>query len=265
MKFRLGAITGTPVAGEGAESAGIYFARTESRDDLTQLRAVYYKGVKIWPGEGMYRITALKLQIDDENAKLLQKYAGASNDFMSGEAYLKVQIGKRTYSRTATQAQIQWDSGSKTLLFLNNNGPFADAVTRGEYLTLEFGMQGYQEVWQPNGNLTSLTCVKPYAEPVTTCTIYLGAQWHNRDAGAAAICDLEGNIKGAAEAYYYTGKKKKGGGGSRYVGQEKTYRGISYPFSIWLKGYSDARKAVITYPAASGSVECMVTDIEVME
>ena len=265
MKFRLGSITGTPVASAGSEAAGVYFALSADRDDLVGLNAIYYSKIKIWPGEGLHRILSLKLAISAENANLLHKYAGATNDFRSGDAYLKVKIGNRTYTRSASKGDIQWDSNANTLLFLRNQGPWADAVLRGDYITLEFAMQGYTDTIQPQEMLEELVCVKEYAEPVTTCNVYLGAQWHGDTPGAAAVADLSGSILFSVEGTVATSGSKKGGGSSSHIGQETTRNGITYPFSVWMKGYGDSRKATITYPAASGSVTCQVLDITIQD
>lgn len=265
MKFRLGSITGTPVASAGSEAAGVYFALSEERDDLVGLQAIYYRKIKIWPGEGMHRILSLRLRISPENSDLIRRYAASTNDFMSGDAYLKVQIGNRTYSRSASKEDIQWDSNANTLLFLNNKGPWADAVLRGDYISLEFAMQGYTETIQPQETFSDLTCVKPYVEPVTTCSVYLGAQWHGDTPGAAAIANSQGKIIYSVEATISTSTSKKGGGSTSYIGQQMNFYGISYPFSIWMLGYGDSRMAKITYPSASGGVTCQVLDINVQQ
>ncbi len=268
MKFRLGAITGTPAAGDGAESEGIFYALTDNRDDLVQLRGMYYGKMKIWPGEGKNRISALRLQMSPENSNLLNKYVGATNDFRSGEAYLRVQIAGRWYSRSIAKGQIQWDANGQKLLFLNNNGPWVDKVMRGDYITLEFRMEAYTETIQPQEHYAELACAKAYFEPVTTCNIYMGAQWYTYEKqslpGAAAFVNRAGDFVSTVEAHVVTGNKKKSGS-ARYVGQERELRGVTHGGAIWLKGDYGSRKVTISYPAASGSVECKVLDVETLD
>lgn len=264
-------MTGSPGESGGVDGAGVYFSLSSGRDGLQGLNAIYYgvkdgKAVKIWPGEGMYRITALVLNLADNLSSLLHQYAVSTNDFKVGNGSLKVSINGRTWTRNQKRSDIRWDSNANTLYFENNSGPFADFLKRGDYLNIDARMEAWGKTLVLTEDSTSEFVKVSDFNPVTTCDIYIGADWKGDIANAAAICKQDGTIAAKAEAQMASSKKKKKGGSKKY-GQEKTVQGISYPGYIVLRGVADSKvlQSRISYPAACQSITARVMEIQVKE
>lgn len=252
-------------------SAGVYFSANGSREGVVGLAGIYYgvkggKPVKIWPGEGLYRITALVLNLSGQLSTLLHQYAVSTNDFKAGNGSLKVSINGRVWTRNNRRSDIRWDSNANTLYFENNNGPFADFLKRGDYLNMEVRMEAWGTTLALSKDSTSEFVKVSDFNPVTTCDIYIGADWKGDIANAAAICKQDGSITAKAEAQMASSKKKKKGGSKKY-GQEKTVQGISYPGYIVLRGVADSKvlQARISHPAASQSITARILEIQVKE
>lgn len=264
-------MTGSPGEGGGVNSAGVYFSANGSREGVVGLAGIYYgvkggKPVKIWPGEGLYRITALVLNLSGQLSTLLHQYAVSTNDFKAGNGSLKVSINGRVWTRNNRRSDIRWDSNANTLYFENNSGPFADFLKRGDYLNIEVRMEAWGKTLVLTEDSTSEFVKVSDFNPVTTCDIYIGADWKGDIANAAAICKQDGTIAAKAEAQMASSKKKKKGGSKKY-GQEKTVQGISYPGYIVLRGVADSKvlQSRISYPAASQSITARVMEIHVKE
>ena len=271
MKIRLGTMTGSPGEGSGVDGAGVYFHLGGGREGVVGLAGIYYgvkdgKAVKIWPGEGLFRITALELNLSDELSALLHRYAASTLDFKGGNGSLVLRSKERVWTRNRNRSDIRWDSNANTLYFENNSGPFADFLKRGDYISLEVSMESWtQSVTLPRQSTDEFVRVAEF-NPVTTCDIYIGADWKGDIANAAAICKPNGDIAAKAEAQMSSSKKKKKGGTKKY-GQEKTVRGIDYAGYIVMRGVAD--KSVlyssITYPGAKQEVTARIVNIHVKE
>lgn len=265
MKVRHGTLTGTVQDG-----AGFYWAVDGSREGLVGLASVHLgvrsgkrgeggKTVQIWPAEGQHRVTALRLELDSALADMLERYRLATQDFTQGGGYFRVTLGSRLWRRDADRTDVRWDAAASSVLFLNNSGPFADAVLPGDFVQLEAGMNGWtQRLRSASGILEQ---VAEFA-PVSTCDVYLAALWHESGrAGVAGIQDAEHNWVALAQAW----SKKSGKGGKdglKYYNDEKTLKGLTGgPYTAWLAGPRDSCKIDITYPAATVGMAARVLKI----
>lgn len=263
MKIRLGTLTGTP---SGKEGAGVYWALDGGRNAVG-LDAIYYaikddKAIKIWPDEGTHRVTALRLAVSDEMSDLLDRYARSTADFRSNGAMLRLTIGTRVFTRSEVKMEIEWDGVSKSILFLNNCGPLAETVLRGDYVKLEASMNEWTQTFEPMES-------QPYTEeltrvatitPVTDCEVYAGAQWHGDFCCAAGLQQEDGTWVLKVQGQVSSGRSKKKGGSSRY-GQQKTLKGLSGYFSVWLLGYRNDARVTVSYPAAQASLNPRVLEV----
>lgn len=267
MKIRLGALTGTmaDVAGDG-----IYMADTDRV--VSGVQALYY-GVKdgvavlLWPGEGLYRIVSLRLAMDDGFAADLARYAEATDDFRAPGSLLRLTVGERSWMRNPTRTDIAWDAATLTVSFLNNVGPLADTVLRGDYVTLEAGMSRWTQKFTPEVGhpLSKLTRVG-YFRPVTDCTVYVGADWYEGQVQCAAgVMGPKNTWFMQAQGQEAAKKKKKRGGITRY-GQEFTRVGVrGGPYAVYLMGYNAVCGVRVTYPANSMSCSGRVVEVRVKE
>lgn len=268
MKIRLGALTGTmaDVAGDG-----IYWA--DDVRGVCGVQAIYYGvkdgvAVKLWPGEGAYRIVSLRLHMSDSMAALLTTYAAATNDFRSAGARMTMTAGKRSWMRNPTRTDIAWDAASMTLTFLNNTGPLADTILRGDYLTMAAMMGSWTQVFEvPKDRPISggLECVGSF-KPVTDCTVYAGADWYmNAEQGAAGVQHPNGAWLLQVQAQEASGKSKKSGGVTRF-GQEATRAGVTGgPYSVWLMGRHAFAGVKVTYPENRMTCSARVVEVTVKE
>ena len=262
-------MTGSPGEGSGVDGAGVYFNLGGGREGIVGLAGIYYglkdgKAVKIWPGEGLYRITALELNLSDELSSLLNKYASSTQDFKGANGCLRMRCNGRVWTRNRNRSDIRWYSNANTLYFENNSGPFADFLKRGDYINLEVSMESWVSRLTLSKDSTEEFVRMSSFNPVTTCDIYIGADWKGDIANAAIICQQDGTITGKAEAQMSSSKKKKKGGKKKY-GQEKTVKGISYAGYVALRGVADdtVLLSTITYPGASQELSARVTNIHV--
>ena len=264
MKVRHGTLTGTVQDG-----AGFYWAVDGSSEGLVGLAAVHLgvrsgkrgeggKTVQIWPAEGQHRVTALRLELDSALADMLERYRLATQDFTQGGGYFRVKLGSRLWRRDADRTDVRWDAAASSVLFLNNSGPFADAVLPGDYVQLEAGMNGWTQRLRHSSEET--VQVAEFA-PVSTCDLYLGGFWKDGRAGGAGIQDAEGNWVEQVQAR----RKKSGKGGKdgyKYYDSERTRQGLTGgPYTAWMLGPLDSCKIDITYPAATVGMAARVLKI----
>ncbi len=274
MKVRLGVLTGSP---EGDDTSGVYFSLDGTREGVVGIRGIYYclkggevgkdaKVIQIYPGAGKVRVTGVSLRMDAAVADVLRRFGLATRDFSMGGGYMKLTIGKRVWHRNEHKSDIRWSAASNELFFLNNTGPFADSLLRGDYVQLEVGMAAWQDTYEPAAGkrLESLTRVGSFA-PVTTCDVYVGANWSGGFACAAGVMNSDGEWFMKAQAYTASKKKKKKKS-SRNVGQESTKRAVSGgPFSVHLMGDAGYSKVTVTYPAGMQGVTAQILDIYVQQ
>lgn len=258
MKVRHGTLTGTVKDG-----AGFYWAIDGTREGLVGLSSVHLgvsrgKAVQIWPAAGQKRATALLLQLDAGLADLLDRYRMSTLDFSEGSGYLRVKLGERVWRYDVNRSDVKWDPVSSSVVFLNNSGPFADAVLPGDYVELEAGMNGWVQHFKHESEEPERVAD---LAPVSTCDVYLGGFWKNGTAGLAGVQDATEKWVGKARA----GSKKsgKGGkGGRKHYNEEKTLKGLSGgPFSVWMAGAKDSSKVEITYPAGKVGITAKVLKI----
>lgn len=199
MKFRQGALTGSlnPDAG-----GGIYFTREDGAP--VAALAMYYavnegKAVKVWPGEGFGRIVALDLK---DSIPAYEQYKLASQDFTKGGGVFKVKVGNTWYERSANKRQIEYDIVSRQLVFLDNLGPLADTVVRGQALQFSLEMAGWTQTFTPPKNevYESQTWVGTFAA-ISTVDIYMGADWTGDTCGAACVEFFPDDHYGEAAAW----------------------------------------------------------------
>lgn len=260
MKIRLGQLTGTPTS-DGENSAGCYFALSDDRNELVGLRGIYYEGIKIWPDEGFYRISSIRLTLTTELSNLILKYQLSTNDFTGGNGQLILTVGSRTFSRSSIKAEIRWDADTQTLFFLNNNGPFADVILRGDYINLSVSMARWSDTIIKDDATTGWDTVL-FFQPVTTCSIYIGATWDStlKIAGAAAVYNESGSLVGSVQAYIDESKKFLSTK-EQYVGEETALSSVTYSGHISLYGEAETSKAIITYPANAASFTARVVEV----
>lgn len=267
MKIRLGTLTGTmsDVAGDG-----IYLS--DAGRDVRGVEAIYYGvkdgvAVKLWPGEGVNRIISLRLVMDETLAVTLTRYAEATDDFKAQGSYLRLTVGERSWMRNPTRTDIAWDAATLTLSFLNNVGPMADKILRGDYVQLEAGMSRWTQRFTPTENepQEELTRVG-YFRPVTDCTVYVAADWYRGSVQCAAgVMQPDASWLLQAQGQEAAKKKKKRGGTTRY-GQELQIDGVTGgPYAVYLKGYAERCGVQVTYPANSMACSGRVVEVRVKE
>lgn len=267
MKVRLGALTGTPLDG-----AGCYFSLGARRQEVVGLASVQYgvrsgprgqggKVVQLWPGAGQHRVAALRLGLSDALSDQLNRYRLATQDFSRGGGFLRLVKGSRVWRRDEVKADISWDPISQSVVFHRNSGPFADTLMRGDYVELEVGMNGWQDVMVIGASLGELTCVRSF-QPVSTCDVYIAGRWYKHDVpGAAGVKEVDEWV-GHVQAY--SKKKSKGKGGRKYYDKDATLRGLSGgPYTAWLYGETGCAEVRVTYPAASLGLSAKILDIVV--
>lgn len=288
MKVRLGVLTGSPAGNEGS---GAYFAFDDTREGVKGLRGIYYctaggevgrdaRLVRIYPGEGQCRVTGLRLRMDEGTADMVRRFGLATEDFTRPGSFLRLTVGKRVWLRNATRLDVVWQAASRELLFQDNKGPLADSLLRGDYVQIEVGMAAREDVYT-TGDGEDFVVERPWSDdeypqvltqfggafaPVTTCDVYVGADWNDDGfACAAGVMNEDGSWLAHAQAYTLSTKKKKKSS-SRNVGQEVELRGVTGgPFTVWLMGDRKHAKVTVSFPAGSLGVTAQILDIYVQQ
>ena len=274
MKVRLGVLSGTPGSGAGVDGAGAYFSLDGTREGVVGLHSIHYcvkggetektaKTVQIWPGEGLYRITSIRLQLPDNLAENISRMGRATQNF-AVKSHLRLHIGNRLWRLDSSRADIRWDANTHTIFFLNNTGPFADVILRGDYVTLEAAMEARTSCYEPPAGkpYSSLTKVATF-QPYTTCNIYVGADWNGNEQCAAGVMKMDGQWLVKAQGVTASSAGKKGGS-SQNIGQEEACKGVAGgPYTIWLLGYKGHAQVRVTMPAGSCSVTAKVLEINI--
>lgn len=269
LKIRHGALTGTP-----RDGAGAYFSLDGSREGMVGLALISYgvksgrkgeggKVVQLWPAAGQHRVTALRLALDSGLEGMLSRYALATRDFSAGGGYLRLKVGSRIWRRDAVKEEIRFDAGSSSIVFLKNSGPFADSLLRGDFVSIEVGMNGWTDTYGiPEGaTFNELQNVGAF-QPVSTCDVSLSTSWYGKDVpGAAYLMGADGGWIKQVQAWYKKGKKG-GKGGMKFYDAADSVRGLSGgPFSVWLYGVSGTAKVSVTYPAAQMALNAKILEI----
>ncbi len=270
MKFRLGAKTGTPVAKEGAETAGVYFALSDAADGVVGLQGIYYGRTLIWPEVGAKRITALRLQVSAEDSARINRYANVSGGFLNEGSYFRARIGTRLFQRNSTRAQIIWNSNANTLFFLKNSGPWAGSVKRGDSVALEFEAAQELQIVAPEQRLTDWKTVTALITPAESCNVFMVGYWRDSNGnvshaynanGGTALYTADGRLVEKAEAWRDKKKKWYGKITYTYISQERQVKDITYPFYLKMRGTEHSCGAIIIPRRARGALSCRVLEV----
>ena len=268
LKIRHGALTGTP-----RDGAGAYFSLDSSREGAVGLALISYgvkrgrkgedgKVVQLWPAAGQHRVQALRVQMEGGLGNQLARFALSTRDFTKGGGYLRLKIGSRTWRRDAKRGDISWDGISRSLVFHNNSGPFADTLLRGDFVEIEVGMNGWVDRYDiPAGSVYGELRKVGTFQPVSTCDISLFGGWVGHDVPCAAGV-TGGDGEWVRKVQAWSKKKGKGKGGRKYYDDSATLQGqTGGPYTAWLYGHPGRAYVSVSYPPASLGMSCRIVDI----
>ncbi len=265
MKVRLGALTGTVPDLDGD---GIYWA--DRSGEAHGVDAIYYGvkdgvALKLWPGEGAHRIVSLRLALSGVLAERLAVFAESTDNFGRAGASLALTTAKgRQWLRAVHRKDIAFDAESATLSFLNNTGPLAETILRGDYVTLaaRAGRETLSFAPSDDEPLGELCCVGSFM-PVTDCSVYAVAGWHkNAEQGAAGVMRPDGSWLANVQGLLSTKKSKKSGTHVSRYPEERLLNGVTGgPFRVFLKGHAGAAAVKVTLP--ENLMECTARVVEV--
>lgn len=229
------------------------------------LQALYYgvrdgKAVKIWPAEGKHRVKALRLDVSGELGALMSAYSVATRAFTEGNGYLRVRLGNREWRLDSGRADIAWDENGSQVVFQRGSGPWADRVLRGDFVSIECGMDGYSCMFQVGSTRLSEMTQVGYCQAVSTMDIRAKGAWYgHEDAGAAGV--RKSGDEWLVQRQAWSKKKNKKGGRSYYTDEGWTRGVTGGPYPVYLYGYPGCAEVEVVYPPGMVSLNAKVLDV----